>query len=100
MDKLTDIQLKILAAIVSSGGASEGWCFSHEWILGGGHLDERLPLTYKQLSRELKVLRDNNLVEYHRGLMNDDGEVGGAGNGINYRRYGEITDYLESKSLL
>lgn len=40
----------------------------------------------KELEKAIKVLKEIGIVDYRRGLMNDDGEVAGSGFGI---RWGE-----------
>lgn len=54
-----------------------------EYAYGFYHFSD-LGLTKKQLSAEFKVLREEGLVKFCRGLMNDDGEVCGSGYTIPY----------------
>ena len=73
MEKLTERQRAILEFLVH-GGYSD-MCFSFDAILDS--IDEKL--TKYQLSKEMKVLRGLELVEFHRGLLDDDGQAAGSG---------------------
>lgn len=70
---LTKIQYEILTKLDSE------YSYGFSWF-------DDLGLTRKELSAEFKVLRKIGLVEYQRGLLNDDGEVAGSGYGLPYGR--------------
>lgn len=55
------------------------YCYSFSFF-------EELELTKEQLRVEFKTLREMGIVEYTRGLMNDDGMVAGSGYGLPYGR--------------
>lgn len=50
-------------------------CYNANWLIDG----QLSKLTKKELYKEVKGLKDIGFVEFHRGLMNDDGEVAGSG---------------------
>lgn len=97
MKELTEIQQKVL--VVMSSGDSDFY-FNHDWILGGGYSNLNLGLEYKELSKEMKVLRELGYVEYSKGLMNDDGDMGGSGNHLIYNKRNEVVEFGEAKGWL
>lgn len=108
MEQLTKTQVYILAglwyaALYSSYSAYEVR-FSHDYIMDAGtddwHVSDYVQGDRKKLSAELKVLRELGYVEYERGLMSEDGEVGGAGNGLAQAKYDEVYEYLEQKGII
>lgn len=108
MEQLTEKQLYILAGFIYAAGGTgyraDEVRFSHSAILDAGtedwHVSDYVQGDRKRLSKELKTLRELGYVQYERGLMSEDGEVGGAGNGIAPGKYDEVYDYLDEKGLL
>jgi len=54
-----------------------------------------LKLDKKTLSKEFKGLREMGLVEFHKGLFNEDGETIGSGYRIVYAKLEEIRRLIE-----
>lgn len=94
----------IYLASFGTGYSADEVRFSHMAIMDAGtedwHVSDFVQGDRKKLSTELKVLRDLGYIQYERGLMSEDGEVGGAGNGITSSKKSEVEDYLELKGLL
>lgn len=51
-------------------------------------------MEYKTISKEMKVLRDAGFVYYVKSGLTEDGEVAGAGNGIDPSRSSDVYDYF------
>jgi len=68
--KLRALELDILSAL------------DNGYYYGSRYISEYVNLHPEILKAILKQMRLDDLVSYHRGLMNDDGEVCGAGHGI------------------
>lgn len=54
-------------------------CLAFDWIEG------ETKLSKKEVQKACKVLREKELIEFHRGLMSDDGQVAGSGYCISYK---------------
>lgn len=80
--KLTKIQYEILVELDTE------WCKNFSSF-------EELNLTKKQLGAEFKILREAGLVEFNRGLIDDDGKVAGSGYCRVYGKDDEINNLLE-----
>lgn len=65
---LSKIQYEILSLLDTE------YCYSFDYLIGY-HPEWTKP----QLSKEFKLLREMGLVEFNRGLLNDDGEAAGSG---------------------
>lgn len=78
--ELTDNQKAILVTMVKE---SQYTGYSPDEVLWPHRTFERVnDMDYKTISKEMKGLRDNNLVYYMKGGLNEEGEVCGAGNGL------------------
>lgn len=68
-----------------------------------GEYDTYYPYSYwveydrdlKTVKRIIKELKDMGVVEYRRGLMNEEGEVAGSGHGIPYGKHDEVVKLIE-----
>ena len=76
MTDLTKIQFYVLKTLHSTS----------EYCSNYGHLERETGYDRATLKKTIKELREAGLVEYVRGLMNDDGEVCGSGFCQNYHR--------------
>lgn len=104
--QLTESELKVLAVLHMLGGDAYGYgdCYwTHNSILSGegriGNLSDEVG-GRNGLSKILKKLRDLDLVKFARGLMNDDGEVCGAGNAPNPEYEEDIEKLCEHRAWL
>ena len=60
---------------------------------------DRLEGHEKELKKEIKLLREYGYVEYHRGLMTEEGEVAGSGFCRNMDRNDEINELIAEYEL-
>lgn len=84
---ITDNQNKILS-ILQHGYGGE-FCYNY------GHLVSDTKLDRKTLEKEIKQLKDMGLVETHKGLLTEDGEVAGSGFTIPYKKMAELEGILK-----
>ena len=82
LKELTETQYEILSRL-----GSDEYCRSYAGLSDIGDK--------KSLQPEIKKLMKIGLVELHRGLMNDDGEVAGSGFCRSYRKSKEIELLIE-----
>lgn len=67
--KLSEIEADILEAL----SRNEELCYNYAWLAG------ELGVDRKYLEPAIKNLKTLGLIEFWRGLMNEDGEVAGSG---------------------
>lgn len=79
LKQLTNIQYEILVNM------ADDWCYPF------CHFDG----TKKELRREFKILREAELVEFHTGLMTEEGVTAGSGYCKNHRKLEEIDKLIE-----
>lgn len=78
--ELTDNQKAILVTMLKE---SQYTGYSADEVMWPHRTFERVNgMDYKTVSKEMKGLRDMDLVYYMKGGMNEEGEVCGAGNGL------------------
>lgn len=83
---LIEIEFRILEHFVE---LDEDYCYGYdEFVVATG-------LSKEELKPAMKSLREKGFVEYHRGLINDDGETAGSGFGLNYRKKSEAWDWVD-----
>jgi hypothetical protein len=84
--QLTEAQYEILVNM------AYGWCYPFSHFNG----------TKKELRKEFKILREAELVEFHTGLMTEEGFTAGSGYCKNHRKLEEIDKLIEDyeKSIL
>ena len=82
--KLTDNQIKILRAFREQ--TEEDLYYSYGWL--------EIDLDIKTLKKEMKGLRELGLVDFQRGLMDEDGGVAGSGHQIAYGKRKEVDEIL------
>lgn len=70
---LTEVEYQVLQALQHDTDL----CYGYGWIMDYTKVDR------KETKKAVDHLRELNIVEFHRGLMTDDGEVAGSGFGIN-----------------
>lgn len=71
----TEVEYNVLQAIQHDSDM----CYGYDWIMDYTKVDR------KETKKAVDHLRELKVVSFHRGLMNDDGEVAGSGFGINDR---------------
>lgn len=69
----TEVEYQVLQALQHDSDL----CYGYDWIMDYTKVDRA------ETKKAVDHLRELDLVEFHRGLMNDDGEVAGSGFGIN-----------------
>lgn len=84
--KLTEIQKKMLKNLLES---AYDYYYGY-WLVGEGIEDK------KAMKKEMKGLREMGLVDFKRGLMNDDGEVCGSGFQIFYGKREDVEELLRT----
>lgn len=70
---LTEVEYQVLQALQYDSDM----CYGYDWIMDYTKVDR------KETKKAVDHLRDLQVIGFHRGLMNDDGEVAGSGFGIN-----------------
>lgn len=83
INTLTETQYNILSM------CSDEWCYPFSYF-------DDLNLSKKELSKEFKILREAGLVEFERGLINEEGYTAGSGYCLNDSAKNEIAILLEN----
>lgn len=86
MSQFNKVQTAILVAL----GENEEWCYPYKY------LESQTGYEREELKPEVKKLRDLGYVEFHRGLMDEEGMVAGSGFGLNYQKWREVRDVIEA----
>jgi hypothetical protein len=86
--RLTENQLRILKVYFEEDMDTWGWSLPFRGF-------DKLGLDRKTLSKEFKGLREMELVEFNRGLFNEEEETAGSGYGLNYKKRKEIEELMK-----
>lgn len=70
---LSEVEYQVLQALQHDTDL----CYGYDWIMDYTKVDRA------ETKKAVDHLRELHIIEFHRGLMNDDGEVAGSGFGIN-----------------
>lgn len=83
MRELNDIQYEMLIIM------DYEWCYPYK------HFD-KMEISREFLKKEMKALREAGLVEFHRGLMDEEGMVAGSGHSLSYKNRIEIKNLIRN----
>ena len=70
---LTPNEIKVLQVLYDDTDHWGEKCIAFDWIM------EESKLSRKEVQKACKVLREKGLIQFFRGLMNDEGQVAGSG---------------------
>lgn len=76
---LTNNEKQVLEVLFENTDTWDERCIGFDWITGDSKLSR------KEVQKSCKTLREYGLVEFHRGLMDDDGKVAGSGYNISQK---------------